>query len=328
MDSCLLAEVRRGGRVESIHSGAYVVSDAQGKVVFGGGDGDRAVFPRSAIKIMQALPLILDGVADGVGLSSAELALACASHTGLPLHADTALGMLRKAGLGPGALECGTHWPTEPEAARALATSGMQPCALHNNCSGKHAGFLCSAVFKNVDPSGYVGPDHPIMRRVLECVGVVLDVDPYAEEFGIDGCSIPTFAVPLRSLAAGFARLASGSRLPVDYASAANRLGQAVAANPAMIAGPGKFDTIVTEQFGETVFLKSGAEGVCCGAIPAAGLGFAVKCDDGASRGSEMAAAALLARLLGDSPFLESLQSRPLYNWNGLYVGSVEAAIR
>lgn len=218
-------------------------------------------------------------------------------------------------------------WPTEPEAARALASAGRAPNALHNNCSGKHAGFLCSALFRHVDPTGYVNADHPVMTRVLECVTEVLSVDPAGSDFGIDGCSIPTFAVPLRSMATGFARLTSGVGIPEDFALAGKRLRLAVAAHPIMIAGPGKFDTIVTEEFGETVFVKSGAEGVICGAIPEAGLGFAVKCDDGASRGAEVTVAALLSRLIGDAPFLDNLRRRTLHNWHGTDVGSIAAAI-
>ena len=327
MSSNVLAEIWRGGQLESIHTGAYVVVDPTGKVVLSGGDIDRAVFPRSAIKIIQALPLVLDGVADGLGLTPAELALACASHSGLPLHTETASGMLAKAHLGIADLECGAHWPTQPQAARVLASGGGEPTALHNNCSGKHAGFLCTAMFKAILPGGYVGADHPIMQRVLECVETVLAVDLSRTALAIDGCSIPTYPIPLHTLATGFARLASGVGLPQGYAEATLKLRNAVAAHPLMIAGPGQFDTLVTKRFGGAVFVKSGAEGVCCGAVPHAGLGFAVKCNDGAGRGTEAAVAALLQRILGESPFLEGLSSKPLHNWNGSRVGSIVAAI-
>ena len=327
MGSDVLAEIWRGGQLESIHTGAYVVVDPTGKVVLSGGDVDRPVFPRSAIKIIQALPLVLDGVADGLGLTSAELALACASHSGLPLHTETAFGMLSKAHLGIADLECGAHWPTQPQAARALASGGGEPNALHNNCSGKHAGFLCTAMFKAIRPGGYVCADHPIMQRVLECVETVLAADLSRATLAIDGCSIPTYAVPLRLLATGFARLASGVGLPQSYAEAALKLRSAVAAHPLMIAGPGQFDTLVTKHFGAAVFVKSGAEGVCCGAVPQEGLGFAVKCDDGAGRGMEAAVAALLQRVLGESTFLEGLSSKPMHNWNGNLVGSITAAL-
>jgi L-asparaginase II len=325
MPSALLAEVLRGGHVESVHSGSVIVCDADGSVVFAAGDAERAAFARSAIKALQALPLLTSGTADRFGLTDAELALACASHSGLPIHVETAQSMLHKAGRDGTCLECGVHWPSSTAAARALAAAGQVPSALHNNCSGKHAGFICTAVAAGQDPAGYVGPDHPTMRAVTGAVAAVTGAALGAENRGVDGCSIPTFLTPLRALATGFARLGTGRRLPAEFAAAAIRLRRAVAAHPAMIAGEGRFDTEITASLGEAAFVKTGAEGVHAGAMPSLGLGFALKVDDGAGRAADAAAAALLLRFLPPHKVLERWSRQALTNWNGLTVGELRA---
>jgi L-asparaginase II len=322
----LLAECLRGHLVESRHTGSFVVTDADGRVVLAGGDPALPVFPRSAIKALQALPLLTAGAADRFGLTDAELALACASHTGLPAHGRTAADMLHRAGRDETCLECGAHWPTSASAARALAASGQTPTALHNNCSGKHAGFVCLAVAAGDDPSGYVRPDHPTMTRVTRAVEEVTGAALTAANRAIDGCSIPTYRVPLDSIATGFARFGTGSRLPAGFDAAAMRLRQAVAANPDMIAGPGRFDTEVTAALGEAAFVKTGAEGVHAGAMPALGLGFAIKVEDGHNRAADAFAAALLRRFLPGHAVLDGWADRALVNWNGVAVGAVRAA--
>jgi len=323
----LIAEVLRGGRVESRHAGAFVVADSAGKIVLSGGDPDWAIYPRSAIKGLQALPLVMSGAADRFGLSGAELALACASHCGAPAHAATAASMLARAGRDVRCLECGTHWPSSGSAARALAMAGEVPSALHNNCSGKHAGFICTAVAAGQDPSGYVAPDHPTMRGVTQAVEAVMGTDLGSAAPATDGCSIPTFRIALRALATGFARFGTGDGLPAGFAAAAQRLRAAVAANPVMVAGAGRFDTEVAQALGESAFVKVGAEGVYCGALPSLGVGFALKCEDGALRAAEAAAAALLRHLLGPNPVLERLAGPVLINWNGIEVGSIRACL-
>jgi L-asparaginase II len=325
MISAILAKVRRGEHVESIHTGSVVVCDTAGAVVFSAGDPERAAFPRSAIKALQALPLVAGGAADRFGLTPAELALACASHAGLLVHAQTASDMLAKAGRDVQCLECGTHWPSSATAARALAAAGHTPSALHNNCSGKHAGFVCSAVAAGLDPYGYIQPDHPVMRAVIASVAAVTGAEHSEANSATDGCSIPTFLTPLRALATGFAKVGAGIGLPEGFAAAAARLRAAVAANPLMLAGEGRFDTEVTAALGEAVFVKGGAEGVSAGALPGLGLGFALKIDDGAPRAADACTAAVLTRYLGDHPVLAGWRARTLPNWNKLPVASIIA---
>ena len=321
MDS-VLVEVTRGGRVESVHRGAAAVLDADGAVVFSTGDIDAAVFPRSAVKALQALPLLETGAAHALGLTNAEIALACASHNGEPAHVATAQAMLRKAGQPDGCLECGTHWPTYDVAARALAASGAVATPLHNNCSGKHAGFICLACASNQEPAGYIRPEHPTMRRITaalsETTGTVLD----ERNRGTDGCSIPTYAIPLRALALAFARFGTGVGWHPDRAAAAVRIRMAVAEHPFMVAGTNRFDTEVMQALGARAFTKTGAEGVYCAALPDLGLGIAVKCDDGAGRAAEVATATLLRRFLGEG-VPEARILPVLRNWNGIEVGAL-----
>lgn len=324
MGSAILAKVRRGGQVESEHAGSVLICDVDGHIVLSAGDPERSAFPRSAIKALQALPLVANGAADRFGLSAPELALACASHVGSRVHADTALSMLHKAGRDVACLECGAHWPSSATAARALAASGGTPSALHNNCSGKHAGFVCAAVGAGRDPSGYIQPDHPTMRDVIGAVAAVTGAALEDADRGIDGCSIPTFLTPLRAVATGFARFGAGQHLPEGFAAAASRLRDAVAANPLMVAGEGQFDTEVMAALGAAAFVKGGAEGVVAGALPDLGLGFALKVDDGAARAADACAAMVLTRFLGPHAVLSKWGAQELRNWNGVVVGSVE----
>jgi L-asparaginase II len=322
----VLVEATRGPCVESRHRGAVAVVDAQGAVLFAAGDIEQAVFPRSAVKALQALPLIESGAADRWGLTPPEIALACASHRGEPEHVETAESMLRKAGRDAGALECGVHWPRDGVGLR-LAASGAQPSALHNNCSGKHAGFVCLACHRGDDPAGYVRPDHPTMRVVVAALSDMTGTRLDESNRGVDGCSIPSFAIPLRALALAFARFATGEGLAADRAAATARIRAAVAENPFMVGGTESFDTALMRIAGPAVFSKAGAEGVFCVALPTVGLGIAIKCDDGAARASEIGTAAVVARLLPDlAPAIGHLVRRPIVNWNGTVTGELRPA--
>ncbi len=336
----VLVHALRGGIVESQHRGAVAVVDADGAVHTRFGDIDRPVFPRSAVKVLQALPLVASGAAERWGLTDEELALACASHGGEPRHAATAASMLAKAGVDGQALECGVHWPYFDGATKALAAAAEQPSALHNNCSGKHAGFVCLGCLlaeevpgadRCVFLAGYVKPDHPVMQEVSAALQSTTGWNLANTARGVDGCSIPTYAIPLRHLAHAFAKVATGVGLTQPQARAAQRLRQAVATAPFMVAGTGRFDTRVMQQLGERLFCKVGAEGMYCAALPELGLGVALKMDDGnTARGCEVVMAALIERLLPlqgeDAALLASLSDLKLRNWNGIEVGALRAA--
>ena len=326
----VLVEVTRGARVESAHRGAAIVVDATGKVVFEAGAVDLAIYSRSAVKALLALPLVETGASSRLGLSDAEIALACSSHSGEEDHVATATSMLAKAGRDASVLECGVHWPSYDVAARALAAAGRTPSALHNNCSGKHSGFICLACDRGDDPAGYIHPDHPTMQVITAALADMTSTTLDESNRAVDGCSIPTYAIPLRALALAFARFGSGQGMNADRAAAARRIRQAVAAQPRMVAGTNRFDTKVIAALGERVFVKGGAEGVHCGAIPELGLGFAVKCDDGAGRAADVITAALIARLLPDNNAPDTViagLARPrMTNWNGIEVGGMRPA--
>jgi len=323
----VLVEVLRGDVVESRHRGAFAVCDAGGRIVLEAGDVARPVFPRSAVKAIQALPLVESGAADALGFGDRELALACASHSGEAPHVELSRSMLARAGLDQSALECGSHWPTDHDATLALARAGAAPSGLHNNCSGKHAGFLCTCRHLGMATAGYVEARHPMQELVRAVMEEVTGAAHGPGNRAVDGCSIPTYAVPLASLARGFARMATGSGLPPGRAAAARRLLAACMAEPFNVAGTGRADTRLMSQAPGRVFTKSGAEGVFCAALPELGLGLALKCDDGAGRAAEAMLAALLARLLEADESLSSwldLQARPpVPSRKGAAVGTI-----
>jgi L-asparaginase II len=332
MTNPILVEVLRSHLVESRHRGAVAVTDADGTAVLAIGDVTTPIFPRSAVKALQALPLVETGAADAFGFGDEELALACASHSGEAGHIAGVTRMLAKAGLDVAALRCGAHWPMAQPAVVELARTG-EPSALHNNCSGKHAGFLCVACARGIDHADYWRPQHPVQREVRavleDMTGATLSEDRRA----IDGCSVPTWAIPLENLAHAFAKFGTGRGLGPERARAATRLRAACAQKPWHVAGTGRFCTEIMQLFGARVFLKTGAEGVYCGALPEEGLGIALKCDDGASRAAQAVMAAIIARFLplndAERAALERFVHPTLRNWNGFEIGAlrVTAAI-
>lgn len=327
MENPVLVEATRGGRVESLHRGAIVVCDADGGVRASLGEVGRPVFPRSAVKSIQALPLVESGAADAFGFGDKELALACASHSGEPEHVRLVLSALERSGLDSAALECGAHWPSRQQATIELARSGGRPSAAHNNCSGKHMGFLSVCRHCGFDHHGYVAIGHRMQDIVRDAMESVTGTPHGLDNCGTDGCSIPTYAVPLRSLALGFARMATGVRFAPKRAAAAKRLLGACMAEPFYVAGSGRACTEIMRAANGRVFVKTGAEGVFCAAIPELGLGVAVKIDDGASRASESAIADIILKLLpqdgGLAAALEQIARPTLRNWNGIDVGAV-----
>ena len=326
MTNPVLVEVTRGPLIESRHRGAVAVCDPQGKTILALGDVTAPIFPRSAVKALQALPLIEQGAADRFGLSDEELALACASHSGEAAHVAGVERMLAKAGLAPSDLRCGAHWPVAQTAAAAVARSGA-PSPLHNNCSGKHAGFLCVARAIGTDPADYWRPEHPVQRLVRSALEDFTGAALTEASCAVDGCSVPTWAVPLHNLAQGFAKFGTGSDVSAERARAAARLRQACAKAPWFVAGTGRFCTDIMQMVGDRAFVKTGAEGIYCAALPREGLGIAVKCDDGASRAAQSIMAAVIARFLplaaNERALLERFVAPVQRNWNGFEVGQV-----
>jgi L-asparaginase II len=322
----VLVEVTRGERVESRHRGAVAILDARGKTVLAIGDVDEPVYPRSAVKAIQALPLVESGAADAYGFHTRELALAQASHGGEPEHVAGVSAMLAAIGLDETALECGAHAPSHGPSAAELIRRGKAPSQLHNNCSGKHANFLALACHLGHDRRGYVGAGHPVQVAVGEALASVTGAPHGAENCGIDGCSIPTYAVPLKSLALGFARFASGIGLERSRADAARRIYEAAVAEPFYVAGTGQICTELMTALKSAALIKTGAEGVFCAAFASLGLGVALKVDDGTTRASEAMMAAVVARLLPEhEETTRRWTTAPVVTRRGAKVGEVRA---
>jgi L-asparaginase II len=325
MSNPVLVHVTRGGFIESRHRGSFAVVDQGRGLVTGVGDIASPVFPRSGIKGFQALAMV-EMAADRFGFTDSEIALACASHSGEPAHVRLARAMLAKLGLSETDLECGPHWPYDGDAQRALAASGETPGRIHNNCSGKHAGMLALALALGADPKGYTEVDHPVQRTIAATLRDLCGIDPDSQPCGIDGCSVPTWAMPLEAMAYGFSRFASGSGLAPGRQRAARRILAAVRAHPFLVAGTDRFCTRLMQAV-PRAFVKTGAEGVFCGAIPHAGFGLAVKCDDGAGRAAEVIMASLLAQLsvwtADEQERLRGFATVSLTNRAGIEVGDI-----
>ena len=325
----ILIEQTRGGVVENRHRGSFVISDAEGNVIAAGGDISRPAFPRSAIKSMQALAMVSSGAIDRFALSDEQLALACASHHGEDVHVTGVSGFLGQLGLSGANLECGAHPPINAKARAALRAAGLQPTALHNNCSGKHSGMLSVARALGVDPAGYVGREHPVQLAVRAAIETVIGEPLSLDRCGTDGCSIPTWAAPLAAFARGFARMATGQGLPPELGVAAKRIFDAATANPLLVAGTDHLDTLVMDAFGGRLMQKGGAEGVQCGAIRDRGWGYALKCDDGNMQASQVMVANLLLRYAapdaGQAEVLRRFARQVVKNVRGAEVGEMRA---
>ncbi len=325
----ILAEAVRGNWVENRHRGAFIIVDADGTVIASGGDVERPVFPRSAIKSMQALAIFDRHAIEKFHHRSEELALACASHHGEDDHVGNVAQFLDRMGLSVADLECGAHMPTNGRARQALRAAGQEPSALHNNCSGKHSGMLSVALAMGVPTAGYVERDHDVQKAVRAAVEYVIGAELTEDRCGTDGCSIPTWAAPLRAWATGFARMATGKGLDEGHAAGAQALFDAATRHPHLVAGIGHLDTLVMEAFKGRVMQKGGAEGVQCGAIRDKGWGYALKCDDGNMAASQAMVAALLLKYAdpddAQRAVLDQFARQPTVNVRKVLVGELRA---
>lgn len=315
--------VIRGGLVESVHRGHAVICDGAGAVVEAWGDPAAVIFPRSSCKMVQALPLLETGA--GRDLTDRHLALACASHQGAEIHAGLARRWLADMGLGDDALRCGAHMPYSEAAAAALLREGAAPCQVHNNCSGKHCGFLMVGRRLGGGPD-YVEIDHPVQRAVRAAFEEVTGLE--SPGWGIDGCSAPNFATRIDALAAAMGRFA---RPGADArGSAMARLVAAMGAHPELVAGEGRACTDLMRAMGGRVAVKTGAEAVFVAIAPALDRGIAVKITDGGTRAAEAAIAALLVRigaLDAQAPVARRLTHGPIRNRRGVETGHLEVVL-
>lgn len=289
-----MVELWRGGLLESVHCGHAVICGEDGEIVQAWGDPAQVIFPRSSCKMIQALPLIESGAADAAGLSQAQLALSCASHHGGAIHTDMVTRWLGDLSLSEGDLRCGPQEPEDKNARDGLIRAFEAPCQIHNNCSGKHSGFL--TLNKHLKAgSEYTEADHPVQKAVREAFeDMTGEVSP---GFGIDGCSAPNFATSLHGLARAMARFAVADDKGDARSRAAYRLRKAMVSHPELVQGAGGADTELMQAMGGRVATKNGADGVYVAIIPELRLGIALKIMDGAARAKEAAIAALLVRV-------------------------------
>lgn len=315
----LTIEVRRGDLVESVHEVNAVVASADG-IVESWGDADAPTIARSAVKSVQAIPLLTSGAADAFSLSDEELGLACASHNAEPRHIEAVTAWLDRIGLDAGALECGPSRPLGVAAADGLIAEGQQFQPIHNCCSGKHTGFLSIAQHLGHDPAGYIGLDHPVQQMVTTAVEAFTGTSLDGARGGIDGCGIPVFAIPVAGLATAMARLVNPSNVPDDMAAAAIRLSAALPSVSFWVSGTDRAEVEIAASASEPIIAKTGAEGVFMAALPDQGLGIALKARDGAKRAAEIAIGAVLDRL---GALSEPVLQPPVRNTLGDQVGHI-----
>jgi L-asparaginase II len=324
-----LAEVLRGGAVESIHYGAVAVVDRDGNVLHAAGDPHTLTFTRSSLKPLQALPLVAGGGIDRFGFSQAEVALMCASHSGEPRHVEAVSDMLQRCGCSVGDLQCGTHAPGFYDA-RGEVPPPPPYSPLSHNCSGKHSGMLAYCVHHKEPIGDYLAYDHPLQRAIRTSVATFTGVAEDRLVAGIDGCSAPNYAVPLASLARAFARLAAAEVDP-DYGLAPRVLANAMMAHPEMVSGEHRSDLALMQAGRGDWVTKIGAEGVQAIGVRSRGLGIAFKVADGQKRGLNPAIVAVLEQLgLVDAAARDVLAPwarRTIRNYRGLETGEIRPAI-
>src|SRR5579871_2898098 len=321
MANPILVELTRGSRVESVHRGAIAIADAGGGLRCTIGDIQTPIYPRSSLKPIQALPLVESGALDAFGLADEHVALACASHSGEPMHTMRVAAWLERLGLSESDLACGPHPVRHEPTWFAMVGRGENATRIHNNCSGKHTGFLTVARHWDVATAGYAAVDHPVQQAVRASLA---DLSGETDlPFGIDGCAAPNFALPLAAFAQALAKLAEPTRLPETRARAAKRIVSAMIQYPELVSGTGRACAILMRASNGRAAVKAGAEGFYAGIVPELGIGIALKIDDGAGRASETVIAAILARLslTGEDRAARALVSGIVTNTRGDVVG-------
>lgn len=347
-----LVETTRGAVVECVHYGALAVCDAAGELIAAVGDADAPAYLRSSSKPFQILPLLEGGGMERFGLTERELAVMCSSHNGTDDHLSVVAGIQRKIGISAGDLLCGTHTPSDPRTAERMFLNGEENSPLRHNCSGKHTGMVAQALLYGDPVADYINPEHPVQRRILRAFSEMTAVPLEEIIIGVDGCSAPVFAVPLRAAAFAFARLADPTALPEPRRSALRRVFAAMVEHPDMVAGYDSFDTDLMLTGGGKILTKGGAEGYQAlallpgaGAAGSAALGIALKISDGdlgqvsrseriarvAHDGGGRARSTAVVEALRQLGALNEAQlaelkdylPRPQYNWRRIQVGEV-----
>lgn len=327
----VLVNVWRGDTLESQHRGSVIVVNACGDTLFSVGDTGSLVFPRSSLKLIQALPVLESGAADALGLQAEQIALICASHSGEDRHTILVRAILQQLGLNTEALACGAEYPDYPQTAHQLIKQGIAPGREHHNCSGKHSGMLCLCHHQDWDSEDYHLYDHPAQQAWRQVLSELIQLDADALPWDFDGCGVPALAMPLYSLAHAYAAFTAHPNGTDSRSKAMQRILQSIAAHPLNIAGTNRACSRVIAASQGRVIVKTGAEGVFIGIIPERQIAFALKIDDGATRASETALGGVLGWLqepVAAMPELDTVFRRALKNSQGKVVGRVESVFQ
>lgn len=333
-----LVNVTRGDVVECVHLGALAIVDPDGQLLHSIGDPYLVSYPRSSAKPLQVLPLIESGGAEHFGFSDREIAVMCASHCGEDYHVEAVQGILDRIGLDKSALMCGIHPPINKAAAERLAAAGEKPTTLHSNCSGKHSGMLAMARFLGIAHEGYYRPDHLVQKRIIALLSEFTDLPAEKIKLASDGCTVPTFGMPLYNFALAFARLVEPGRWPPLRQAACRRVVRAMQTHPEMVSGTARLDTDLMRVAEGSLICKGGAEGyMALGILPCpqlprgAGIAFKVIDGDAIGRARPVATIEILQQLgiLSEVQLsaLAAYRTLPVTNMRGAQVGDVKACL-
>lgn len=325
-----IANIYRGKNVENSHLGHIAVVDYNGKLLYSYGDACRMTFARSSIKPFQAIPIIETGAANRFNFNAADLAVCCASHNGEERHRNQVLSILNRIDKDESVLKCGTHIPYDGESYIQLIKNSQELTPVYNNCSGKHAGMIATAVHMNEDIDSYYKLEHPVQQRILNTLSTITQYPKDKINIGIDGCGVPSYQLPLKNLALGFARLVTPEKLEAQsMQDAANEIVNAMVTCPEMVGGKNRYCTELIEAFDGRIVGKEGAEAVYCLGDRETGIGVAIKIEDGMKRPIYSAINGVLRQLgIGLGKELDILQhyTNPLIkNMKNDVVGSIHS---
>ena len=278
----ILVENIRGEVVESFHRGSFCVVDQHGEVLWSEGDIQQVSFPRSALKYFQHIPFLLSGGFDALGFTDKELAIMCASHNGEDIHLEAVNAVLHRISLKSDNLKCGPQQPTLKKDFVALIKNDKEPSCMHNNCSGKHAGFLAHCVYNKLSLEDYLSPNHLLHVAIKQITALFYEMNESELAVGVDGCSAPIFGMPLRNQALAYKNLVA----PMPWKDQrmeqiCERIVQAVAEYPQLVAGSKRYCTDLMKVTKGKIIGKTGADGVYCLTVPHKKWGIAIKIDDG-----------------------------------------------
>lgn len=331
MEITNLVEVTRGDLVESFHQGFFVVVDNEGKTIASGGDSGYVTYMRSCAKPMQALPAVEKGITEHYGLTSEEIAILTASHSGEDIHRDVVTSILNKIGLTSEYLQCGIHKPLHRPSAQKLVEQGKNADVLHTSCSGKHVGMLLLCQYFGWPLEDYFLPEHQVQLLMLDYVAQISQMQKEKIILGIDGCGVPVFGMPLYNMALAFANLAK-PQFTEGRNRAINKIVEAMTLNPQVVAGTGRFCTDLMAATKGKIVAKDGNEGVFCLGIVDKGWGLAIKVGDGSMRPHGPAILSILEQLNvlneGELAKLEGYRIPKIRNFRKEVIGEMRSAIK